>query len=98
MNNDWDLPFTCEEIEKELFIMKSNNSPCAHGFTGGFFFQKHWSLIKLSVLAAVLGFLNCGDMPEMVNKTLLVLIPKMANPGELAQFRAISLCTVLYKP
>lgn len=96
MNSELDRPFTCEEIEKALFSMKPNKSPGVDGFTAGFF-QKHWSLIKSSVLAAVLGFLNGGDMPAMVNKTLLVLIPKVAHPQELAQFRPISLCTVLYK-
>lgn len=96
MNSDLDQPFTCEEIEKVLFRMKPNKSPGVDGFTAGFF-QKHWSLIKSSVLTEVLGFLNGGDMLEMVNKTLLVLIPKVANPQELAQFRPIALCTVLYK-
>jgi hypothetical protein len=45
----------------------------------------------------VLGFLNGGEMAEEVNQTLLVLIPKVANPQELTQYRPISLCNVLYK-
>lgn len=44
-----------------------------------------------------LEFLNGGDMPEMVNSTVLVLIPKVKNPQELPQFRPIALCNVLYK-
>lgn len=46
---------------------------------------------------AVLGFLNGGEMPEVINQTLLVLIPKVANPQELTQYRPISLFNVLYK-
>jgi len=54
-------------------------------------------LVKEKVTAAVLGFLNGGEMPEVINRTILVLIPKVANPQEISQFRPISLCNVIYK-
>lgn len=59
--------------------------------------QKHWPLVKYSVTSAVLGFLNGGVMPEVINRTLLVLIPKVENPQVLTQYRPLSLCNVLYK-
>ena len=76
--------------------MAPSKAPGVDGFNAGFF-QTHWQLVKDCVLSTVLGFLNGGDMPDEVNKALLVLIPKVSNPQELSQYRPISLCNVLYK-
>jgi hypothetical protein len=38
-----------------------------------------------------------GQMPEVVNNTILVLIPKVKQPQDLTQYRPITLCNVLYK-
>jgi hypothetical protein len=88
--------FSVKEVETTLFQMSPCKAPGADGFTAGFF-QKHWPLVKEKVLEAVLGFLNDGEMPKIINQTILVLIPKVANPLELTQFRPISLCNVIYK-
>jgi hypothetical protein len=79
MNEMLDRQFTVQEVERALFQMSPNKAPRPDGFTAGFF-QKHWTLVKDSVTNAVLGFLNGGDMSEVVNQTVLVLIPKVANP------------------
>ena len=48
-------------------------------------------------MSTVLGFSNGGYMPEVVNKTVIVLIPKVKNPQNITQYRPISLCNVIYK-
>jgi hypothetical protein len=90
------VPYSTEEVEEVLFLMKPGKALGVDGFNAGFF-QTHWPLVKPCVVDAVLGFLNGGELPEEVNKTLLVLIPKVAHPQDLSQFWPISLCNVLYK-
>ena len=45
----------------------------------------------------MLNFLNGGELPDDLNLTTTVLIPKTKNPVEIKHFRPISLCNVLYK-
>lgn len=37
------------------------------------------------------------DSPEEINRTFIVIIPKVLNPTFLSQYRPISLCNVIYK-
>ena len=61
------------------------------------FFQRHWDICGASVTNAVLGILRGEESLACINDTLLVLIPKVANPTLLTQFRPISLCNIFYK-
>jgi hypothetical protein len=47
-------------------------------------------------VAAVLGFINGGELPHMLNNMVIILIPKIRNPQSITQFCLISLCTILY--
>ncbi|CAA0836186.1 Unknown protein, partial [Striga hermonthica] len=38
-----------------------------------------------------------GVVPDIVNQTLITLIPKVANPSTIKQFRLFSLLNVIYK-
>jgi hypothetical protein len=49
------------------------------------------------VIKAVKHLFATGVMPEGINKTYIVLIPKVDNPIDLKDFRPIVLCNVLYK-
>jgi hypothetical protein len=79
MNERICRPFDAEEIKRALFQMKPSKAPGADGFTAGFF-QKHWQLVQGDITAAVLAFLQGDHMPEIVNRTIIVLIPKVKNP------------------
>jgi hypothetical protein len=96
MNDELCRDFTEEEISDALFQIGPLK---AHG-TDGFparFFQRNWDTLKAEVINGVKLFFLTGNMPDGVNDTVIVLIPKVDFPETLKDFRPISLCTVLYK-
>jgi hypothetical protein len=51
----------------------------------------------VEVILVVQKFFSDGVMPDGVNDTTIVLIPKKDDPAELKDFRPISLCNVIFK-
>lgn len=96
MNDKLCAPFTDKEISDALFQIGPLKAPGPDGFPARFF-QWHWGILKDEVIVAVRQFFETGIMPEGVNSTPIVLIPKVANPTRLTEFRPISLCNVVYK-
>jgi hypothetical protein len=96
MNNMLDAPFEMSEIKTALFEMYPTKAPGPDGFPAHFF-QRNWGLCGAEVTQAVLRVLSGEESPNVVNKTFIVMIPKVASPEELGQFRPISLCNVIYK-
>ncbi|CAL1358762.1 unnamed protein product [Linum trigynum] len=89
-------PFTEEEIWFALKCMGSNKAPGPDGMSARFF-QKHCHIVGQTVLSELRGYLEVGEFPMMLNKTLIALIPKKNKPSTPTDFRPISLCNVLYK-
>lgn len=56
-----------------------------------------YSYVASSVCRLVLNILQGGDFPKDLNKTFIVLIPKVEAPESAKQYRPISLCNVAYK-
>lgn len=61
------------------------------------FYQKHWHIVGKDVAECVIGLLNGSRNLKELNKTHVVLIPKVKNPASLAEYRPISLFNVIYK-
>jgi hypothetical protein len=96
MNDELCKPFTDEEIGNALFQIGPLKAPGPDGFPARFF-QRNWGVLKEDVINAVKRFFEEGRMPEGVNDTVIVLIPKVQYFESLKEYRPISLCNVVYK-
>ncbi|GMJ08752.1 hypothetical protein HRI_004544400 [Hibiscus trionum] len=89
-------PLSCEEIREALFQMHPSKSPGVDGFHASFY-QRNWDIVGKVVCNTIQCIFASGVVDPELNKTLLVLIPKVEVPETIAQFRPIGLCTVMYK-
>lgn len=96
MNDNLCRPFSEEEISDALFQIGPLKAPGPDGLPARFF-QRNWGLLKLDIIKAVQEFFVSKVMPDNVNDTTIVLIPKKSQPECLKDYRPISLCNVVYK-
>ena len=85
MNDNLNAPYTQDEVKKALFQMFPVKAPGPDGFPAHFF-QRHWDVCGEEVTRVVLRIVNGTESAECINKTLLVLIPKVKNLTSLTQF------------
>ncbi|XP_021761146.1 uncharacterized protein LOC110725977 [Chenopodium quinoa] len=98
-NRDWQhlsRPFTRCEVDNVINNLGAMKAPGPDGYQD-IFYQKNWALVADNVYELVLDVLAGKRMPEKLNDTFLVLIPKVDNPELASLFRPISLCNVAYK-
>jgi hypothetical protein len=96
MNEKLCAPFTEKEIGDAIFQIGPLKVSGPDGFAARFM-QRNWDIMHHDVTRAVHHFFEDGIMPEGVNDTAIVLIPKKNDPESLKDFRPISLCNVIYK-
>jgi hypothetical protein len=95
MNKELCKEVSNEEVGDALFQMGPLKEPGPDGFPARFF-QKNWETMKKDVITRVKYFFASRKMPQGINDTTIVLIPKKDDPDCLKDYRAISLCNVIY--
>ena len=87
---------TREEIKETLFQMQNLKALGPDGFLA-LFYKEFWPIARDVVTDAVISFFIDGYLPKEANSSLIVFIPKTANPTIVNSFQPISLCNVVYK-
>ena len=85
-----------EEIRAAVWALKPFKAPGPDGLHAGFF-QKFWPTVGSSVIEEVRKIFEDRKVSEALNRTLIVLIPKIQGPETLGNYGPISLCNTVYK-
>lgn len=59
------------------------------------FYQLNWKVVGPFICAMVRNVFEGNQLDPLLNRTRLILIPKVVGLEQITQFRPISLCTVL---
>ncbi|KAL0005393.1 hypothetical protein SO802_012954 [Lithocarpus litseifolius] len=89
-------PVSDEEIKHELWSIKAFKALGPDGLHAGFF-QRFWMIVGESVQNEVKKIFKDTKVPKYLNRTNIVLIPKIAGPETLGNYLPISLCNIVYK-
>lgn len=86
--------------DTEIFdVFKSLNPSKAPGPDGMFasFYQKYWNIVGSDVCHVIENVFRSGLIPRALNRTSVVLIPKVKQIFKFNHIRPISLCNTIYK-
>ncbi|XP_074290503.1 uncharacterized protein LOC141617216 [Silene latifolia] len=89
-------PISNDEIKEVLFSIPSHKVAGPDGYSSAFF-KDAWDTVGGSLCDAVHDFFLNGQLLKQVNHTLISLVPKVALPKNVTEFRPISCCNVVYK-
>ncbi|XP_071705014.1 uncharacterized protein [Rutidosis leptorrhynchoides] len=93
---DLEMQFSEEEIWEAVKGCANNKAPGPDGFNMRFF-KKFWAIISADLIEAIRDFWRNGTISPGFNSSFITLIPKVANPVSLSEYRPISLIDSFYK-
>ncbi|GKE60615.1 protein LAZ1, partial [Tanacetum coccineum] len=89
-------PITNAEIKTAMFDIGNDKAPRPDGYTS-MFFKKGWDVVDADVCKVIHDFFSNGKIRKEINHTFMALIPKIATPQKVNEYRPISCCNVIYK-
>ncbi|XP_019150238.1 PREDICTED: uncharacterized protein LOC109147056 [Ipomoea nil] len=89
-------PFEESEIKAALFSMYPDKAPGPDGMNPGFY-QHFWDVVGSDVSSFIVNCLNNCSLPNRLNETNIILIPKKKTPEMVSDYRPIALSNVVYR-
>ncbi|XP_019160490.1 PREDICTED: uncharacterized protein LOC109157064 [Ipomoea nil] len=89
-------PFEEKEVKTALFSMYPDKAPGPDGMNPGFY-QHFCDVVGTDVSSYILNCLNTCSMPDKLNETNIILIPKKKTPEMVSDYRPIALSNVVYR-
>lgn len=87
---------TAAKIWKVVKNMHSTKASAPDGMPA-IFFQKYWDIVGGDVILMVQNVFWSGLLPRDINRSFVVLIPKVHGVSEFKHLQPISLCNTIYK-
>ena len=94
--SELDAPFSMDEIDQVIKDIHSDRAPGPDGFNG-LFLKKCWDIIKQDIYTMIWDFFEGNIDIQSINIAFITLIPKIANPIDMNDFRPISLVSLPLK-
>lgn len=79
MRADLDLDIEANEVKRAVFQLGAYKARGPDGYNG-LFYQSQWSTIGSNLISAVMNFFTTGTLPDCLNSTDIILIPKVIGP------------------
>jgi hypothetical protein len=95
-NKELTQELTLKEIQEAIQAMPKDKAPGCNGIPTEFF-QEFMSEVFPTLLQAFSAMLRSGETSELINKGLIILIPKLGDHARIGNWRPITLLGSLYK-
>ncbi|GKC26645.1 hypothetical protein Tco_1033939, partial [Tanacetum coccineum] len=84
------------EVKDVIFSMGNDKSPGPDGYTAAFY-KEAWDIVASDVTRDVQKKFTNSNLLKELNHNIIALIPKVASPSRINDYRPISCCKVLFK-